>query len=524
MKKRLVLILGLIVLLPLVVLIGFGVALARQEKARVQARYEQVLFERLGDINAGVAKLLGTRERELLRALTLPSYDTEAIRDRVRGSRLLRQIFVIASDGRLLHPRQREALTADEQAFLGRTASLWESGESFWSPVENTGAKGKRAAAPSFGWHPWFWGEGLRLIFWLRLPSGDIVGAEVERAAIMADVIGQLPVGAGSRTALSEGRIVLVNAHSRPLYQWGDYAPAVDEAPTVTQPLPAPLSAWNLRYYVPTNGIGRAIGRSAMFNIAAGLAALALSLIVLAVYFYRESSRDMHEAARRVSFVNQVSHELKTPLTNIRMYAELLDNRIPGDDTRSRGYVGVLVSETQRLSRLITNVLTFASHRRGKLRLHTQPVNVDKVIEAVTETFKPALDALGIHVQLEGNADRCVALDVDALEQILGNLISNVEKYATRATTLRIVRRQEADTTTITVSDNGVGIPAAQRETIFQPFVRLSNKLTDGVTGTGIGLAIARQLAALHGGGLDLLPGVGGATFELTLNTPEMKP
>jgi len=131
---------------------------------------------------------------------------------------------------------------------------------------------------------------------------------------------------------------------------------------------------------------------------------------------------------------------------------------------------------------------------------------------------------MGIAVSVEGSADRCVALDVDALEQILGNLINNVEKYATNATTLHVRLHQDADTTTITVSDDGGGIPDAQSETIFAPFVRLSNKLTDGVSGTGIGLSIARQLACLHGGNLILVPTESGATFELTLNTPELTP
>ena len=232
----------------------------------------------------------------------------------------------------------------------------------------------------------------------------------------------------------------------------------------------------------------------------------------------------MREASRRVTFVNQVSHELKTPLTNIRMYAELLESRLPDGDERTRNYLGILISETRRLSRLITNVLTFAMQRRGKLKLHPQPAVVDDVIAAVIASFSPALEAMHIRAVLEGKADRRVELDVDLLEQILGNLINNVEKYATNATALRIIRRQDAMTTTITVSDDGAGIPAAQRETVFRPFVRLSSKLTDGVSGTGIGLAIARQLACLHGGSLDLMPADGGATFELTLNTPEATP
>ncbi len=168
------------------------------------------------------------------------------------------------------------------------------------------------------------------------------------------------------------------------------------------------------------------------------------------------------------------------------------------------------------------NVLTFASHRRGKLRLHPQTAVVDDIIASVVTSFAPTLETMGIKVILEGEAGRRVELDVDLLEQILGNLINNVEKYATDATELRITCRQDAAMTTIVVTDNGAGIPAAQRDSVFQPFVRLSNKLTDGISGTGIGLTIARQLAILHGGNLALLPQNGGAAFELTLSTPEV--
>ncbi|MBT3191001.1 MAG: HAMP domain-containing histidine kinase [Verrucomicrobia bacterium] len=529
MKRRLVFILGLIVLLPLTVLVGFGIAVARQEKARAQSRYEQVLVGRLSDINSGIAKLVEVHQRELLQILELPTFEPDRIRAQVRTSRLARQLFVIAPTGDLLHPQKGGVLTAEERAFLERTESLWESGESFWIPEEIAATSKKRAIkgrkrvirANDSGWHTWFWGEGLRLIFWVRRPTGHIVGAEVERAAMMSDVIAQLPVADYTRTPLPKGRIVLVDAQSRPLYQWGAFQPAKGTLPTVAQNLPAPFTAWSLHYFVPANGIGAALGRSAIFNIVTGLSALALSLIALATYFYRESSRDMHEASRRVTFVNQVSHELKTPLTNIRMYAELLEQRISEEDKRCRSYIDVLVAETQRLSRLITNVLTFATQRRGNLKLHPKTACVDSVIANVIASFDPALRAMGIEVVLEGKADRPVALDVDALEQILGNIISNVEKYATQATTLRLHREQHAGTTVVTVSDDGPGVPAAQRDTIFRPFVRLSNKLTDGVSGTGIGLTISRRLAMLHGGTLSLVPTASGATFKLTLKTPE---
>jgi signal transduction histidine kinase len=106
------------------------------------------------------------------------------------------------------------------------------------------------------------------------------------------------------------------------------------------------------------------------------------------------------------------------------------------------------------------------------------------------------------------------------VEQILGNLFSNVEKYGASGGWMQVTSRQEGPTTTITVTDRGPGIPRGQEERVFAPFQRLSNRLSDGVTGTGIGLTIARELARRHGGELKVVPVENGACLELQLHAP----
>src|SRR6185503_4134452 len=108
-------------------------------------------------------------------------------------------------------------------------------------------------------------------------------------------------------------------------------------------------------------------------------------------------------------------------------------------------------------------------------------------------------------------------------EQILGNLFSNVEKYAAQGGLMEVTSRQNGSTTLIVVADRGPGIPRGQEEKIFDPFHRLSNKLSDGVTGTGIGLSIARELARKHGGDLKAVASDVGACFLLELRTPFVK-
>ena len=222
--------------------------------------------------------------------------------------------------------------------------------------------------------------------------------------------------------------------------------------------------------------------------------------------------------------MNQVSHELKTPLTNIRMYADLMEFDVQelesGDAEKLQSRLNVIVSESQRLSRLIGNVLTFARQQRSKSTPHTRPDQVDRVVRSVLERLQPEMDDRKIKVTFDGKAGATVELDDDAVEQILLNLFSNVAKYAASGKTLRAETRQEGARTTIEVADDGPGIPAHEREKIFQPFYRLSDKI-EGVAGTGIGLTIARELARVHGGDLKLLKSTSGCRFQVELHTPE---
>jgi signal transduction histidine kinase len=244
---------------------------------------------------------------------------------------------------------------------------------------------------------------------------------------------------------------------------------------------------------------------------------LALVIAGLAIYFFRENAREMREASQRVSFVNQVSHELKTPLTNIRMYAEMIDEELGEEDETLRRRLQIIVAESQRLSRLIGNVLTFSRKQRSTLTLHPEPGNIDSVLRDLTQNFEPSLRAKGIETTCFGNAGHTAVFDRDVLEQIVGNLLSNVEKYARSARGVEVRSTQEDETVTITVADDGPGIPQRDRARVFDPFYRVSNRLTDGVAGTGIGLSIARDLARLHGGDLLLQPSARGACFRLAI-------
>jgi len=519
---RQIILLVLIVCLPLATLAWLGWRLARDEQGMVQQRLREIARERLEDVEEKVAAYFRRRENELLRLTELESHDPDDLRRIVRQRPDVGHVFVLDREGRLVHPDPAGMLSDSEREFLLHAKQMFDDKELARAAV----VSGDDDAVPArYGWHVRYWGPGLNLIFYRRLESREVVGVHLQRARLIHDLIAELPATAPPVPSqdgfVSEARICLVNSRGKTEYQWGSFEPEEQAKPLVEMPLCEPLDSWRLKYFVDDQEFA-AVGRSAYWNLLSALAALGLGLVVVAVYFYREYAREVREATQRVNFVNQVSHELKTPLTNIRMYAELLESDLeliePDDAARSRGHLDVIVAESQRLSRLIGNVLTFARQRRGQLSLHKTTRRVDDVITAVIERFRPALRQKGIEVAFDAAADAVVRLDVDALEQILGNLISNVEKYAAAGGHLEITSRQNDAQTTIVLTDRGPGIPTNFRERVFQPFYRISDRI-EGAMGTGIGLPIARQLARLHGGDLVLTSSDTGARFQIQLNT-----
>lgn len=386
------------------------------------------------------------------------------------------------------------------------------------APVRNL-----KSFAAGSGWFTWYWDRGLNLIYWQRRPSGHIVGCALERARWMADLIAKLPETmptVDSPHSAVEARVRLVNSSAALVYQWGLHEPAGDAVPLCEVPLPAPLASWRLQCFVPLEELLAGSGRSARLSLLTSLLVLGLVVATILVLLIREYRRDMRAAEQQVSFVNQVSHELKTPLTNIRMYAEMLEQDLedlqPDQIERPRQRLDVILSEGQRLSRLIGNVLTFARQKRRSLQPQPVQVNADELIQTIVNRFRPALQDLQIETELNLTVERSMSVDPDFLEQILGNLISNVEKYAADGGLLRITSQCVQDRLQVDVSDCGPGIPAESREEVFQPFARISNDL-HYAAGTGIGLPIARELAQLHGGDVLVVPGQSGCTFRLTL-------
>ena len=354
------------------------------------------------------------------------------------------------------------------------------------------------------GWYMWHWGNDSNLIFWQEGKDNSIVGVEMEPVRVKADLISRLPDTLPDEN--NDFRLRLLDATGQVVYQWGNYQ--VSGSAQQRLGLSYPLSSWTLEYY------GEAFDQKGFsrFNLLLSFLGFALLLSALAWFLYREQTREMRLAEKRVQFVSQVSHELKTPLTNIRLYAEMLESQVE-DSEQPKRYLQVITDESKRLTRLISNVLNFSREPR----VHKRGIDADETIRQSIEHFEPSFTAKNIVINADLNVEGELQTDPDILEQILNNLLSNVEKYAASGKCVDIKSELRNNHFIVSVRDYGLGISRAERKHIFKPFYRIDDKITEGVSGTGIGLTIARQQAEHLGGSLNYIDVEEGACFELQL-------
>jgi signal transduction histidine kinase len=250
--------------------------------------------------------------------------------------------------------------------------------------------------------------------------------------------------------------------------------------------------------------------------------ALAGIIALLGGFVFLTQRRDFARAAQRVSFVNGVSHELRTPLTNILLNIDLAIEMAVEEPEESTRRLALVRIEARRLGRLIENVLTFSRTEEGKMEINSRACIPAEIISSVIDQFTASFQRRGLTIQqVDENTQSACLFDADALAQIVGNLLSNVEKYVPSGV-VEISTRIEAGELILRITDQGPGIPAEAAELIFRPFERIHSAVNEGASGTGLGLAIARDLAHRLGGTLSLQPTPpgSGSCFELRIPAP----
>jgi two-component system phosphate regulon sensor histidine kinase PhoR len=233
------------------------------------------------------------------------------------------------------------------------------------------------------------------------------------------------------------------------------------------------------------------------------------------VVLYREA----RVSRLQTDFVNKVSHDLRTPLTSIRMFVETLQmGRLP-EPERQREALSVIALETARLSALINRLLDWARMESGKRSYAIEPVSVEAVVDAALAAFEPQRlsEPAEVSRDIQPGLPPVLA-DREALAEALLDLLQNAHKYTGPEKTIAIAARVQDGTVLLSVTDNGPGIRLADQKHIFEKFYRAKDPLQRHIEGSGLGLAMVKHIVEGHGGWVTVASELGqGATFTIAL-------
>jgi len=485
------------VVLPVAIVAALGFVSLRQWEHSAESLFREQARDMVTMFVDKVDTALEQAEARLLRglddALAADAPLSAALDALVGRTPLVARLYLLDRAGARLYPAAIDAEESRRLAALveGLPAGFWEQG-------------GRRTVAVL----------DVTVLAVLRRGRGGapVLAAIVPSAEALRREVFERALG-----GLEASSVVAVLDHGgRPVWA----RPGAEGArPMLAMPLGRDLPDWRLALYETAETSPRALARRQVlfFTVAWG-ALLAVIVAGLAVT-YRLVRREVEMARLKSDFVANVSHDLKTPLSVIRMFAETLEMGRIGDEGAREQYYRVIARESERLSRLIDNVLDFSRIESGRHRYEPVPTAVEPLVRETLETFAYPLERQGFAVEVSVAPDLPeVSVDPDALGQALSNLVDNAIKYSEERKRLGVDVRVRDGQLAIAVDDAGVGIPRAEQARIFDKFYRAGRSETQGRRGSGVGLALVRHVAAAHGGRVTVEsePGA-GSRFTLWL-------
>jgi signal transduction histidine kinase len=263
---------------------------------------------------------------------------------------------------------------------------------------------------------------------------------------------------------------------------------------------------------------------TALQGLPAGIWIAALALVLGVAVFggyllLSDVNRDVHMTEVRSQFVASVSHELKTPLTAIRMFAETLAMGRARDERTKSEYLDTIVGESERLARLVDNVLDFSKIEQGKKIYRLRPTRLDEVANSATRAMQFPLAQEGFRLRLSVQEEMPeIEADPDAIQQAILNLLTNAMKYSgdAREIDLRLAARN--GDAVIEVVDHGLGMAPEEQKHVFEKFYRAPSHESRLIAGTGLGLTLVDHIVKAHGGRVEVASAPGaGSTFCMFL-------
>ncbi len=440
--------------------------------------------------------LLRTEDEILSRIQSIlrrPDFTPETLKEVPATAPLIQRLYLFDRRGQLLFP---SAWTGEDAGvFVGLLAEI---SQGFWE------RGGRRHLVV---------GDQVILAAVLKTSRGSPVLAAISRniEVLSREIVEKTLSG------LEGPSILAVTDHQDRLIYSRQPLDRADWVVTVT--FGEALPSWRVALYQPRGMSPReAVRRQVtIFTVAFGL----LLVVIVAGLFstYRLVRRETEMARLKADFVANVSHDLKTPLSLIRMFGETLEmGRVP-DDAKRQEYYRVITRESERLSRLIDNVLDFSRIEGGRREYEMTPTAVEPLIRETLEAFNYPLTQQGFKVEVAvapGLPE--VSMDADAIGQALANLVDNAIKYSSERKSLRVEAAVRGNQLALSVADEGVGIPREEQEKIFEKFYRVGRSETQGRRGSGVGLALVRHVALAHGGRVTVESRPGqGSRFTLWL-------
>lgn len=398
---------------------------------------------------------------------------------------VVRNVFSWKS-GEIVYPLEKGA-TQEERRFRDRYVTLFDDG--FRDPVDEMGQR--IPSASSFTWRTWYEGDRLSFIGWMRQGDGEVRGVELETVKVLSEFLSvikrNLPNGLAVELRDGFGKCIVRTRAHRP----------EEMSPELALDIGLPgytLAVW------------RVVPRSHALRYLTTLLPPFLALVLGGVLLVLEITRERRESMLKTSFVSNVSHELKTPLTAVRLSAEMLREGRVKEEAQAR-YLEVIVRESERLTRLVDNVLDFGRLERGRRKFNLEARDVNELL-SVAEAQRPRVEAAGLTLMVRSAPMPVMrTFDLDAVGQVLVNLIDNAVKYAASGKTVEVSVSERGE---ITVADRGPGIAAKHRSRIFERFYRCDDSITAKSSGSGLGLSISSRLMAGMGGELVFAPRAGG--------------
>jgi signal transduction histidine kinase len=234
----------------------------------------------------------------------------------------------------------------------------------------------------------------------------------------------------------------------------------------------------------------------------------------------------MKLAQMKSDFVSNVSHELRTPLALIRMYAETLEMGRVRTESKKQDYYRIVRQETERLTRLINNILNFSRIESGRKEYHFSNVQINNCVEKILDMYHFHIQSKGFTIETElKEALPEISADEEAICESLINLLDNAMKYSKENKKIAVRTGVENGQVYIEVEDHGIGISPDQQKLIFDKFYRVSSALVHETKGSGLGLTLVRHIAQKHGGEITVKSELKkGSKFRVTLPVDKKKP